>query len=75
MSTSTRRRAAFGGSDGRMNGVDLALLGRFFGQCSDTPGSQPWAAVEFTKDGCLDGKDLAVMAAVWGCSGTAPLCP
>jgi glucose/arabinose dehydrogenase len=66
--------AAFGGSDGRMDGRDLALLGRFFGRCSDTPGSQPWAAVEFTKDGCLDGKDLAVMAAVWGCSGAAPLC-
>jgi glucose/arabinose dehydrogenase len=66
--------AAFGGSDGRMNGYDLALLGRFFGLCSGSPETEPWSAVEFTKDGCLDGKDLAVMAAVWGCSGTAPLC-
>jgi glucose/arabinose dehydrogenase len=66
--------AAFGGPDGVMNGLDLSLLGRFFGQCSATPETQPWAAVEFTKDGCVDGKDLAVMAAVWGCSGTAPLC-
>ncbi len=67
--------AAFGGSDGAVNGFDLALLGRYFGQCSASPASQPWAPVEFTKDGCLDGKDLAVMSAVWGCAGIAPLCP
>jgi glucose/arabinose dehydrogenase len=67
--------AAFGGSDGAVNGFDLALFGRYFGLCSGSPASQPWASVEFTKDGCLDGKDLAVMAAVWGCAGIAPLCP
>jgi hypothetical protein len=58
-----------------MNGLDLALLGRFFGDCSASVPSEPWAHVEFTNDGCLDGLDLAVMAAVWGCSGAAPLCP
>ncbi len=67
--------ADFGGPDGAVNGIDLSLLGRYFGTCSATPGSQPWAQVEYTKDGCLDGKDLAVMAAVWGCSNSAPICP
>jgi glucose/arabinose dehydrogenase len=66
--------AAFGGEDGAMNGLDLALLGRFFGSCSATAPLQPWAPVDFTKDGCLDGKDLAVMAAVWGCHGSTPIC-
>ena len=67
--------ADFGGTDGAVNGFDLSLLGRYFGRCSATASSQPWAAADLTKDGCLDGVDLAVMAAVWGCSGTAPLCP
>jgi hypothetical protein len=66
--------ADFGGPDGAMNGFDLGLLGRFFGLCSASVPSEPWAPVEFTKDGCLDGLDLAVMAAVWGCAGTAPIC-
>jgi glucose/arabinose dehydrogenase/PKD repeat protein len=65
--------SAFGG-DGRINGLDLALLGRFLGLCSASAGSEPWANADLTKDGCLDGNDLALMAAVWGCSGTAPLC-
>jgi len=67
--------ADFGGADGAVNGFDLALLGRFFGVCSGTASSQPWAAADLNRDGCLDGLDLSVMAAVWGCSGTAPLCP
>lgn len=66
--------SAFGGDDGAMNGIDLALLGRFFGLCSGSPASQPWADADLTKDGCLDGNDLAVMAAVWGCSGATPVC-
>jgi glucose/arabinose dehydrogenase len=66
--------SAFGGDDGAMNGLDLSLLGRFFGVCSATSGSQPWADADLTKDGCVDGNDLAVMASVWGCSGTAPIC-
>jgi glucose/arabinose dehydrogenase/PKD repeat protein len=66
--------AAFGGDDGAMNGLDLSLLGRFFGVCSATSGAQPWADADLTKDGCVDGNDLAVMASVWGCSGTAPIC-
>jgi hypothetical protein len=66
--------AAFGGDDGAMNGLDLSLLGRFFGVCSVSPGSQPWADADLTKDGCVDGNDLSVMASVWGCSGTAPIC-
>jgi glucose/arabinose dehydrogenase/PKD repeat protein len=65
--------SAFGG-DGRINGLDLALLGRFLGLCSTSAGSEPWANADLTKDGCLDGNDLALMAAAWGCSGTVPLC-
>lgn len=66
--------AEFGGADGAVNGFDLALLGRYFGQCSASPATEPWASVDLTKDGCLDGKDLAVMTAVWGCAGAAPVC-
>jgi len=64
----------FAGGDGAVNGFDLALLGRFFGLCSASAASQPWAAADLTKDGCLDGNDLAVMAAVWGCGGAALIC-
>lgn len=66
--------AAFGGGDATMNGFDLALLGRFFGICSATSGAQPWADADLTRDGCLDGNDLALMGSIWGCSGAAPIC-
>lgn len=66
--------SAFAGPGGTMNGIDLALLSRYFGSCSQTAGSQPWAAADLTKDGCLDGSDLAVMAAVWGCHDSVPIC-
>jgi glucose/arabinose dehydrogenase len=66
--------AAFGGPDAAVNGTDLSLFGRYFSQCSAAPASQPWGYLDYTKDGCLDGKDLAVLSAVWGCSGTGPIC-
>ena len=61
--------------DGAIDGIDLALMSRFFGVCSPSAASQPWDEVDFTRDGCLDGNDLAVMGAVWGCAGTTPVCP
>ncbi len=66
---------AFGGADGAVNGLDLASLGRYFGVCSLSPTTEPWADVNLMRDRCLDGRDLAVMAAVWGCAGTASICP
>ena len=66
--------ADFGGGDGTVNGFDLALLGRFFGVCSPSSASQSWADADLSKDGCLDGNDLAIMATVWGCRGSAPVC-
>jgi glucose/arabinose dehydrogenase len=59
--------ATFDAVDG-VDGADLALLGRTFGAC-------PGGPVDYTHDGCADGDDLAVMSAVWGCRGTAPICP
>jgi len=56
---------------GAVDGEDLAALGRAFGQCG---GGAP-ASVDYTHDTCTDGDDLAVMAAVWGCRGTVPICP
>jgi hypothetical protein len=58
-----------------VDGVLLALLGRYFGVCSTNPGSEPWSVVDYTKDGCLDGNDLALMGVVWGCNGATPICP
>ena len=59
--------ATFDAVDG-VDGRDLALLGRIFGTCSG-------GAVDYTHNGCVDGDDLAVMSAVWGCRGTVPICP
>jgi len=67
--------ARFSGSNGRVDGILLALLGRYFGSCSTNPASEPWGVVDYTGDGCLDGADLAVMGVAWGCSGNARLCP
>jgi glucose/arabinose dehydrogenase len=55
---------------GGVDGEDLAVLGRAFTLCNGTG-----ASVDYTHDGCADGDDLAVMAAVWGCRGTVPICP
>jgi len=72
--TDDKTCADFGGADAVMNGLDLALLGRNFGSCAASAVGLPGSPVDFNHDGCIDGEDLAVMAAVWGCSGTAPIC-
>jgi len=64
--------SAIDGAEPGIDGHDLALLGRSFGSCA--PGTPPWSAVDFNKDGCLDGTDLSILSAVWGCTGSTPIC-
>jgi len=63
-----------GDGDLAVSGSDLAWLGRAFGACSASPATEWWAALDYTHDGCVDGSDLSVMAAVWACSADAPVC-
>jgi glucose/arabinose dehydrogenase len=60
--------------DDRVDGAELAWLGRAFGTCSDAPASAWWLGVDYDRDGCVGGDDLAVLGAVWACSGTLPVC-
>ncbi len=61
-------------ADGRAAGEELAWLGRAFGRCSVSPAAEWWQLADYTKDGCIDGDDLAILAAVWGCTAPAPIC-
>jgi len=61
-------------SDERVDGVELAWMGRAFGSCSPEPSSQWWGPVDYTHDDCVDGDDLAVLSAAWSCTVTAPVC-
>ena len=61
--------------DGLLDGVELGWLGRSFGLCSATPAAEWWFPVDYNQDGCVDGLDLAVMSALWGCGGVDPICP
>ena len=58
--------------DGRVNGAEMAWIGRAFGACSST--SAWWRPVDYTADGCINGDDLAVLGAAWGCSGQELVC-
>jgi glucose/arabinose dehydrogenase/PKD repeat protein len=49
---------------GRVDGIDLAALGRAFGSSSGDPDYD--SALDFTRDGAIDGDDLAVLAAAFG---------
>jgi hypothetical protein len=62
-------------ADERVDGVELAWMGRAFGACSANPSSQWWGPVNYTGDDCVDGDDLAVLSAAWACTDTAPVCP
>ena len=53
---------------GRVDGIDLAGLGRAFGSREGDPRYD--AAADFTRDGIVDGEDLAVLAASFGGSIT-----
>jgi DNA-binding beta-propeller fold protein YncE len=63
--------------NGRIDGVDLSWLGRAFGECDANPQAQWWHTVDYNHDGCVDGEDLATVAAVWGtfCSDGVLNCP
>jgi len=61
--------------DGLVNGVDLAWMGRSFTSCSDEPHLEWWHEVDYSGDGCVDGDDLAVLASIWGCTGSEATCP
>ena len=60
--------------DDRVTGHELAWIGRAFGDCPGDPVGQWWFGVDYNKDGCIDGDDLAVLGVVWGCDGAAPVC-
>ena len=52
--------------DQNIDGIELAWLGRAFGQSSDDP--QWWSPIDYNQDGFVDGDDLAILAdpGVWG---------
>jgi hypothetical protein len=60
--------------DQRVDGHELAWIGRSFGSCSGAPQQFWWFAVDYTADGCVDGDDLAVLGAVWACTASDPVC-
>jgi len=61
--------------DARVDGVELSWIGRAFGACSATPSSEWWFPADYDLDGCVEGEDLALLGAVWACSGSDPVCP
>lgn len=58
--------------DARVDGVELSWIGRAFTECSATP--VWWSSVDYSKDGCIDGDDLSVLTAAFGCAGSEPIC-
>ncbi len=61
--------------DGVYDGIELSWLGRSFGSCSTTPATEWWFPVDYDRNGCIDGQDLAIMAVIWGCAGADRICP
>jgi hypothetical protein len=61
-------------NDQRVDGHELSWVGRAFGNCSATPQNEWWGPVDYTGDSCVDGDDLALLGAVWACTGTDPVC-
>lgn len=51
---------------GRVDGFDLAALGRAFGAAAGDPGYD--AAIDLSRDAMIDGDDLALLAAAFGAS-------
>ncbi|HXV77320.1 MAG TPA: MopE-related protein, partial [Candidatus Polarisedimenticolaceae bacterium] len=60
--------------DLRVDGHELAWVGRAFGSCSATPQDLWWAPVDYSRDGCVDGDDLMLLGVVWACTGSNPVC-
>jgi hypothetical protein len=61
-------------SDGRVDGEELAWLGRSFGLCSADPSAEWWFPANLGGNPCIDGDDLAILAGVWGCEESEPIC-
>jgi hypothetical protein len=61
--------------DVRVDGHELAWLGRAFGSSSGTPGTEWWFPVDYDRDGDVDGDDLAILAGGWVCTAGTPVCP
>jgi len=61
-------------NDQRVDGNELAWVGRAFGSCSATPEAEWWGGVDYNSDDCVDGDDLAVLGVVWACAGSDPVC-
>jgi hypothetical protein len=60
-------------SDGRVDGNELLWIGRVFGSC-DSGGAASWAPVDYDRDGCVDGADLALLSCAWACEPGQPVC-
>jgi hypothetical protein len=60
--------------DDTVDGLELAWMGRAFGDCSDAPLSVWWSGLDLNRDGCIDGDDLAILGPAFGCQGTEPVC-
>jgi hypothetical protein len=56
---------------GRVDGFELAWIGRAFGSCRTPEESPWWTPVDFNGDLCVDGEDLSVLANLWAraCNG------
>lgn len=61
--------------DGSVDGLELAWLGRAFGQCSADPELEWWYGIDLRPDGCVDGDDLVILANIWACEAGQPVCP
>lgn len=61
--------------DDRVDGAELAWIGRAFGACAPAGASPWWAAVDYSADRCVDGDDLAVLSSLYTCEGVQPVCP
>jgi Protein metal binding site. len=61
--------------DGVVDVAELARIGRAFALCSETPATQWWSSVDYTRDGCISGDDLAILGVAWKCTAPGRLCP
>ena len=58
-------------SQSRVDGITLAAMGRSFGACfldAET------ARLDYNRDQCIDGDDLAILTLVFGCTGEQRVC-
>ena len=61
--------------DSRVDGHELAWLGRAFGSSGAPNGVEWWRPVDYDRDADVDGDDLAILAAGWVCTIGTPVCP